>query len=235
MKLIRKKIRSAGFTLAIIFIFSTTSIIYSKLYSFKPVDAPASSSTILIAYRDVQLLEHDLNYFDSLNMNYSLPGLGFVESKPNISIIIEMQDIDDVLKSAKLLRKRRIPAIITLFRTMNITEMELVCKEYGDIKFEFALHYDCFSNDCIEFCAELSDARLEYYMNFGKSCKNIVLSDGSRTIEDISYLPVHSFSDLTIIGFGNGVNRNSSNSNLYNRIVRIPELNMEQYFSEIAL
>lgn len=231
MQLMRKKLRSAGFTLAIIFIFSVTSIVYSKLPSFQPTDAPASSSAILIAYRDVQLLEHDLDYFDSLNMNYSLPGLGFLKSKPNISIIIEMQEIREVLESVQLLKRHRIPAIITLFGAMNKSEMELIRKEYVDV--EFALHYDCFSQDCIEFCTDLSDARLEYYMNFEESCKNIVLSDGSRTIEDIGYLPVHSFNDLTIIGFGNGMNFNSSGRNLYNRIVRIPELSMEQYFAEI--
>lgn len=232
MQLMRKKLRSAGFTLVLVFVFSSASIVYSKLPSVQKADAPASSSSILIAYRDVQLLEHDLDYFDNHNMNYSLPGSGFSESKPTISIIIEMEEIDDVLKSVKLLKKHRIPAIITLFGSMNKSEPELIRKEYDDV--EFALHYDCFSRDCIEFCTELSDARLEYYMKFKKSCRNIILSDGSRTIEDIGYLPVHAFNDLTIIGFGNGMNFNSSGRNLYNRIVRIPELSMEQYFSEIA-
>lgn len=232
MQLMRKKLRSAGLTLAIIFIFSAISIIYSRLPLVQPTDAPANSSAILIAYRDVQLLEHDLDYFDSLNMNYSLPGLGFLESKPTISIIIEMEEINEVLKSVKLLKRHRFPAIVTLFGSMNKSEMELIRREYGNV--EFALYYDCFSRDCIEFCTELSDARLEYYLNFEESCKNIILSDGSRTIEDIGYLPVHSFNDLTIIGFGNGMNFNSSGRNLYNRIVRIPELSIEQYFSEIA-
>lgn len=234
MKSIRKKLRSACFTLVLIFIFSAASIIYSKLHSFQPTTASANNSSILIAYRDVKLLEHDLNYFGSLNMNYSIPRYGVLQSKSSISIIIEMQEINDVLKSVKLLKKHRIPAIIALFDTMNIAEIELIRKEYGDIEFQFAFYYDCFPQDCIEFCTELSDARLEYYMSFGESCKNIVLSDGSRTLEDIGYLPVHSFSDLTFIGFGNGVNSVSSDRNLYNRIVRIPELSMEQYFSEIA-
>lgn len=232
MELTRKKLRSAGLTLAALFIFSVVSIIYSLLPSSKPTDAPAASSAIIIAYRDVQLLEHDLNYFDSLNMSYSLPGSIFSESKTNISIIIEMQEINDVLKSIKLLKRHHIPIVITLFRTMNKYEMELIRNEYCNV--EFALSYDCFSQDCIEFCTELSDARLEYYMNFGESCNIIILSDGSRTIEDIGYLPVHLFSDLTIIGFGNGFNTNSSDRNLYNRIVRIPELRIQQYFSEIA-
>lgn len=232
MQLMRKKLRSAGFTLAIIFIFTVASVVYSKLPSVQPTDASASSLALLIAYRDVQLLEHDLDYFDSLNVNYSLPELGFLESKPSISIIIEMEEINDVLESVKLLKRHRIHVIVTLFGSMNKSEPELIRKEYDNV--EFALRYDCFSSDCIEFSTELSDARLEYYMNFEESCKNIILSDGSRTIEDIGYLPVHSFNDLTIIGFGNGMNFNSSGRNLYNRIVRIPELSIEQYFSEIV-
>lgn len=234
MNLIKKRLTSAATTLVVVFVFSVVCITYSRWDSIMQADARSNDSLIIIAYRNVNLLKLDLSCLNEMEVEFCLPDYRNNSSKYHVSLIIEMENTSETLKAINLLKSYHIPAIIALNESMNEYDIKLMRKSYDKIDFEFALLYDCIAEDCVEFGASLTETRLKYYEIFGESCKNIVINDGSIMIDDIEHLPMKAFTGIHLFGFGNGINRNPSLTQMYNRIVRIPELSIDQYFLEIA-
>ncbi len=148
-----------------------------------------------------------------------------------VSIIIEMDSIEETLKSASLLNDLKIPSIITLNNTMNIRDIESIRSLYLGVDFEFAALMKLYAESYVNLAAAISGIRMDFYQNFGEKCQNIVLSEGSIPTEGIDAASLNAFHEITMFGFGNGMNlyNHSNQFKIYNRIVRINDLSIEDY------
>ncbi len=130
MNKINQKIKSAAATLAIVLAFSFVCIIFSINSSIVQVDKQSQETFLALSYRDFNILSDDLKYLIENGYEFTLPKDASDHSQNNVSIIIEMDSIEETLKSASLLNDLKIPSIITLKNTMNISDIETISSLY---------------------------------------------------------------------------------------------------------
>lgn len=212
---------AAFFVICIFFSFEFSSGI--------PTSAKANDNVFFaFSYNDVNILENDLDVFSKSSCyNFILSANDIVSDKINIMLIIEMQNEHDICLALKLLKKENLPA--------NIVVAEPYPKKLmSDFNVDWKLNWGrYFVSDAVseqKLICDLNQALIDFAFETGKACNALYSVIGFCYAFDNALLSEYG---ITFWQFGNGVNFvNSSNRN---RIVRLNDLSIDDYFLSFDL
>lgn len=225
-KFIKKIYVSALFFAA----FFIVCIIYSFEFSNDIPTTVKENDTVFFAlsYIDVNTLENDLDVFSkSARYNFILSSDDVITDKINIMIIIEMQNEHDIRLALELLKKDSLPA--------NVVIVEPYPKKLmSDFSVGYKLNWGCYfiSNAVSEqnLICDLNQTLLDFAFETGKVCNELYSVIGFYNTFNDKFL---SDCKITFWQFGNGVNYVNSSSR--NRIIRLNDLSIEDYFLSFAV
>lgn len=218
-KFIKKIYTSVSFFAAFFIICIVFSIGFSKDVA---TSSFANDNTFFaFSYNDVNILKNDLNVLvKNQNCNFILSCNDVIPDKINIMLIIEMDNEYDIRLALELLNINHLPANVVISEPYSKKLM-------SDFNAYHNLCWGCyfFSNAV----SDLNQTLLDFAFETGKACSAMYSSVGY--FYDIDEKLLSEFL-IPFWQFGNGIN--FVNSLNRNRIVRLNNLSINDYFISLA-
>lgn len=235
----RKRLRSALATLAMVGLLCTVCILFQNEPNAVSVSRTDETVIYAVAYRDIELLKTDMDYYRKQQFNIILPkNVSEAAGSRNLILILEFVKPDEMRKAAEILNEARIPSVILIDGGYLNRDVEMIEGAYGDTEFEFAAGFEINGNDEVDIVRAITDSRMKFYLDYGESTEILVHSCGKLFCEEMEKLTdCGCFADITVFTYGNGVNKlnNSEGMLMLNSIVRLPDWSITDYFSSIAI
>lgn len=234
-----KRIRSALATLTMVVLLCTVCILFRNEPSTVSVLRTNDTIIYAVAYRDIDLLEDDIAYYQKQQFNIILPkNVSEAAGSRNLILILEFGNPDEMQKAVEMLNNARIPSVILIDSGYLNINVETIKNTYRDAEFEFAVSFEINGYNEVDIVRAITDCRMKFYLGYGESAEILVHSCGQLFCEDMEKLTeCECFANLSVFTCGNGVNMLNSSSGLliFNRIVRLPDWSIADYFSSIAI
>ncbi len=242
-----RRIKSSAATLTMLLAFSIVCVVFSGRYSTIPASGSTGEAIYAFSYRSIEILNCDLEIFCGGDYEFVLSPKDVNRKSVNISIIIEMDSEQDTIKAAEILAGMRVPAIVVINDSHDSKIPDRLKSVFGSTAhmLGYAFNYDAndandsnyaeYADNEIDFFRQLNEARLSFFMRFGETCSCFMLTEGSIIIDAVDNDQFPQYPDISIWGFGNGINYFSSDRGLAvnNRIVRLEEWGLAEYFHSI--
>ena len=239
-----RRIKSSAATLTMLLAFSIVCVVFSGRYSTIPASGSTGEAIYAFSYRSIEILNCDLEIFCGGDYEFVLSPKDVNRKSVNISIIIEMDSEQDTIKAAEILAGMRVPAIVVINDSHDSKIPDRLKSVFGSTAHLLGYAFNCDANDSndaecadneVDFFRQLNEARLSFFMRFGETCSCFMLTEGSIIIDAVDNEQFPQYPDISIWGFGNGINYFGSDRGLAvnNRIVRLEEWGLAEYFHSI--
>lgn len=237
-----KKLKSGGFTLAIVAMLLFASVLLSRNNDALPASADAKNGVAAlyaIAYRDIgderslALLEKDIGTLRARGLDTILPCE--IESLQKSAVILIFERVHNMDSLIRFIGKAGVKAVVAVDENTNESELEQLFAAEDRGAAAAALQIGVCSN-AVELAEEIAEAALGFKLKYGKNCGVFVETTDKETAfaclkTGNAALPLYVFV------YGNGVNtplENGSFPHILTRIVKLPEWTTDEYFSDIA-
>lgn len=245
-----RRIKSSAATLTMLLAFSIVCVVFSGRYSTIPASGSTGEAIYAFSYRSIEILNGDLEIFCGGDYEFVLSPKDVNRKSVNISIIIEMDSEQDTIKAAEILAGMRVPAIVVINNSYDSKILDRLNSIFGSTDHMLGYAFNCDANDSndtndsndaecadneVDFFRQLNEVRLSFFTRFSETCSCFMLTEGSVIIDAVDNDQFPQYPDISIWGFGNGINYYSSDRGLAvnNRIVRLKEWGLAEYFHSI--
>lgn len=232
----KKRLKSASATLIMVILLCTVCVLLRN--EPRSINVSRTNDTIVyaLAYRDIELLEEDIGYFRKQQFNIILPKrINEAAGSRNLILVLEFGKPDEMLRAVEIMNRAQIPSVILVNGDCDIGAIK---SAYCDVEFEFAVNLETGYVSEVDMVRAITESQMKFYLDYGESTGIFVHSCGKLFCEDMEELTeCKSFVNLTVFTCGNGANKlgYSEGLRVINRIVRLPDWNIADYFSSIAI
>lgn len=196
-----------------------------------------------ISYNDcsrpdsLSIMGHDIEYIRSLGLRFILPTELNTGSTGGIILVIELRGGENVKDILALIEKHDACAVFSIDRNCSDVDLKIIKNAVGSKKAELAYVFETCSSEPVDMIAAFAEARLEFFSHYGTEC-SIFMHKCSEPLCTRASLSEGSYlANTFIFGYGNGKNTLALPCKGIvglNRILRLPDWTIEEYFSSIA-
>ena len=241
----KKRFRFDSLTLAVTALVLLACVIGSKLgIPSLPasVEKPAADTIYAISYSvtdkySLAAAEQDIAYIKSKGMSFKLPSDLRSVKGGGMILIFELRSGGDVENIIELLKKTGARAVISVTSYCDKSIVAKINDAAGAGIAELACAFETCSDAPVDMIAAFAEARLEFLSRHGTDASVFVHSCGKLHCTRAAAAMRDPGSDIFIFGYGSGKNlielpcRGVTG---LERIQRLPEWTIEDYFDSIA-
>lgn len=205
--------------------------------------ADGKKTVYAISYNDfskpdsLMSMEQDIEYIRSIGLSFILPSELNTSAAGGMIIIIELRGGENVKDILALIEKNKACAVFAIDKNCPDSDLKVIKNAISTEKAELAYVFETCSSEPVDMIAAFAEARLEFFSLYGTE-STIYMHRCSEPLCTRATLNVDRYpSNAFIFGYGNGKNMLSLPCKGIvglNRILRLPDWTIEEYFSSIS-